>query len=350
MKRFFEYVKAIPVKQKIKYCTMLASFVIFLIFMGIGSYFKNLLPDVNAYKKWDKKEEFTQMAVYLPLGVMPDSGMYDGMMFSMQEKLQNEGYKPENENARMMIGAYSGYGSITFTTDKTTASVDAIGVGGDFFYFHPIDLIDGSYLYSESLMQDYVILDKNTAWKLFGAINVTGMTVMIGDTPFLVAGVYEPTEIYLAKEAGLDNSFVFMHYSAMEQFGSSSGIQWLDFIVPNPVKGYGKKLIDENSVLSVENCVVMDNSTRYQAFSLYKLVPGYLERVMSKTGIVYPYWENIARGYENILVVFLLVETVCLGIGIALLLNIIKPVKNIKRAINWLVTKIKGGKSYEKNV
>ena len=344
MKRFWGYLKSIPLKKKIKYCTMLISFVLVLIFIGIGNYFKELLPDVNAYKRWDSEGKYSQLSVYLPLSLMEDSVLYEGMVYQINDALAKESVEPENKKSRMVVGAYSGYGNVTLQTDMATAKVEAIGVGGDFFYFHPLNMIDGSYLSEDYLMKDYIILDKETAWKLFGAVNVTGMSVMIGDTPFFVAGVYEPTDIFLSKEAGLKESKVYMFYGSLEQYGNVAGIQWLDFILPNPVKGYGERILKENSTISLDNAVIMEQSARFNAIPLYKLVPGYLERVMSKSGIVYPYWENVARGYENILVAFLLVETVCLIYGAVLLIHTLRPVKNIKRGINWLVAKIRGRK------
>lgn len=344
MKRFFKYIKELPLKKKIKYCTILGCFLIVLIFACMGNHIKNKLPDVNIYKKWDEKEGYAQLSVYLPVGDMQDKSMYDGMLYQMQEALKKDSIEPENEKSRMLLGAYSGYGSVTMGTKEATVSVDTIGVGGDFFYFHPVELIDGSYLTEEYLMQDYVLLDKNTAWKLFGATNVTGMQVLIGDIPFLVAGVYEPTDIWLSKEAGLDESIVFMFYGSLEKCGTVPGIQWLDFILPNPVKGFGQKVLTENSPINLEDAVVIEHSTRFDSIPLYKLVPDYLERIMSKSGIVYPYWENIARGYENVLVAFLLVETVCLLCGVVLLIQSVRPVKNIKRGFNWIVAKMKGRK------
>lgn len=344
MKRFLGYIGNIPLRKKIKYCVMLACFFIVVILACIGNYFRNLLPDTAADKRWDLEGGYTQIGVYLPLGAMQDKTLYDGMIYQMQEALENESIQPQNDKSRMIVGAYSGYGSVTMKTEIDTATVDAIGIGGDFFYFHELDMIDGSYLTEDYLMQDYVILDRETAWKLFGATNVTGMSVMIGDIPFIVAGVYEPTDVYLSKEAGLDESVIFMFYSSLEQYGTSSGIQWLDFILPNPVDDFGEKILTENSPVALDDAVVMEHSTRYDIIPLYKLVPGYLERIMSKSGIVYPYWENMARGYENILVAFLLVETVCLVCGVVLLLHTIRPVKNIKRGTNWLVAKIKGRK------
>lgn len=345
MKRFLGYIKEIPLKKKIKYCTMLLSFILMFLLIGIGNWFKNLLPDINAYKKWDADGNYTQMAVYLPLGTMQERMQYDGMMYQLQETLKKEGIEPKNKKSRMTVGAFSGYGSVSLQTDIATVNVDAIGFGGDFFYFHPIDMVDGSFLTEDYLMRDYIILDRKTAWKLFNATNVTGMTVMIGDVPFLVAGVYDPTDVILSKEAGLDESMVFMFYESLETYGTVSGIQWLDFLLPNPVKGFGEKILTDNSAVPLEQAVIMENSTRFQTIPLYKLMPDYLERIMSKSGIVYPYWENIARGYENILVAFLLVETVCLVCGVVLLMHTIKPVKNIKKGINWCVSKIKGRKS-----
>ncbi len=344
MKRFLGYLKSMPLKRKIKYCTMLISFAVALILMGVGNYFKALLPDVNAYKRWDAEGQYTQLSVYLPLSRMQDTMLYEGMLFQMNDALVKESIEPENKKSRMVVGAYSGYGNVTLRTDMATTTVEAIGVGGDFFYFHPLDMLDGSYLSEDYLMKDYIILDKETAWKLFGAINVTGMSVTIGDVPFLVAGVYEPTDIYLSEEAGLKENKVYMFYGSLERYGNVNGIQWLDFILPNAVKGYGERILTENSTVLLDDAVVMEQSTRFNAIPLYKLVPDYLERVMSKSGIVYPYWENVARGYENILVAFLLVETVCLVYGTVLLIHTLRPVKNIKKGINWLVAKIRGRK------
>lgn len=344
MKKIFGYIKNISLKHKIKYGVIIGCALVLFVLSCIGNYYKNVLQDINVSKKWDADGGYTQMSVYLPVGAMKDTALFDGMLYQMESALTNESIEPENSKSRMIVGAYSGYGSVSMQTEGNSATVDAIGVGGDFFYFHPLEMIDGEVFSEEYLMKDYVVLDKNTAWKLFGALNVTGMTVDIGGVPFIVAGVYEPMDIPLAKEAGFDQSIVFMFYSSLEHYGMVSGVQWLDFLLPNPVSGFGKRILTDNSTVDLKRAVVMEQDTRFDAIPLYKLVPGYLGRIMSKTGIVYPYWENMARGYENILVAFLLVETVCLVCGVTLIIVTIRPVKNIKRGINRLVAKIRGRK------
>lgn len=344
MKRFFDLIKAIPLRKKIKYGVMLLCIFVIVILTLVGNHFKNLTQDSTAAKRWDTKGGYTQISAYLPVGLMEDASLYDGMIYQMEEALKKESVETENEDGKMVVGAYSGYGSVTLKNAGNTVNAQAIGVGGDFFYFHPLQMIDGSYLSEDYLMRDYVILDKETAWDLFGATNVTGMTVTINNIPFLVAGVYEPSDVYLAKEAGTQEQVVFMFYSSLQQYGSVASVQWLDFLIPNPVKEFGMKILKENSLVSLDNAVVIEQSTRYQIIPLFQLIPDYAKRCMSQSGIVYPYWENMARGYENILVAFLLVETVCLVCVVVLFVITIKPVKNIKRGLNWLVEKIRGRK------
>ncbi len=344
MKKILSFIWKIPLKKKIKYSVMILCALVFCVLICIGNHLINLIEDTKLADKWDKENGYTQISAYLPIGLVDDATSYDGMVYQIQEKLKTEGIQAESQDSRLILGAYSGYGSITMTRDNNTVSVPAIGVGGDFFQFHPVNLVDGSYLTEDYLMKDYVVLDKKTAWDLFGAIEVTGMTVTIDSIPFIVAGVYESSDVYLAEEAGASDRLVFMFFSSLQEHGSVAGVQWLDFLIPNPVKDYGMKIFKDSAVVPLEDVIVMEQTTRYDIMSLYKLIPDYAKRSMSQSGIIYPYWENMARGYENILVAFLIVETVCLICEVVLLLVTLRPVKNIKRGLNWLIAKIRGRK------
>ena len=146
--------------------------------------------DVSAGERFagESGQRFSQVAAFLPVG----QGKSEEDILAFRQALENkfvEQALKTPENGSLDVDAYSGRSDVTVATEHGTAGVTAFGVGGDFFYFHPIELLDGSYLTEEYLMRDYVILDRETAWKLFGATNVTGMTVMIGNVPFLVAGV-----------------------------------------------------------------------------------------------------------------------------------------------------------------
>ena len=46
-----------------------------------------------------------------------------------------------------------------------------------FFKFHNFKLISGSFFSSDDVNHRSIVLDKDAAWKMFGAINVNGMTL-----------------------------------------------------------------------------------------------------------------------------------------------------------------------------
>ena len=61
-----------------------------------------------------------------------------------------------------------------------------------------------------------------------------------------------------------------------------------------------------------EDVVLVENSTRFQVLSLIRVLQSFGMRSMSFQGVVYPYWENIARGWEDILAVCLFLKGVLL--------------------------------------
>ena len=75
------------------------------------------------------------------------------------------------------------------STKRATISAKAIGVGGDFFQFHPMDLEYGNYFSDSDVNKDLVVIDEEIAWQLFGGINVTGKIIDVGGHPHLIVGV-----------------------------------------------------------------------------------------------------------------------------------------------------------------
>ena len=54
-----------------------------------------------------------------------------------------------------------------------------LAVGGQFFEFHPLRLLSGSYIAEGDLSPDRVLLDRELAWELFGGTELTGMSVEV---------------------------------------------------------------------------------------------------------------------------------------------------------------------------
>lgn len=215
----------------------------------------------------------------------------------------------ENESARLWADAYSATGKVTIMSNKASIEVSAVGVGGDFFLFHPLKLLTGSYFSGSDVMQDYIVIDEDAAWQLFGSNDVAGQIVTISGIPHIIAGVIEREEGRLAEEAGLNASVAYVSYTTLSQYGVDYGLNTYEIVMPNPVTGYARNYVAENIGITENEVEVVENSTRYSLVSRFKLLMQFGTRSMNGKAIIYPYWENIARGYEDILGLLLVLMT-----------------------------------------
>lgn len=262
------------------------------------------LDSQQAAKRWSESGGFSQVSCFfsvnsrmseerlLEFGHSIDSALAEASI------VQNS----ENPSARLWVDAYSAGGTLTISTEKARIpSAKAIGVGGDFFLLHPMDLLYGSYFSGDSLMQDYCIIDEDAAWQLYGSNNVAGMMVDIGGIPHVIAGVIRREEGRLAEAAGLDTTVVYVSYQTLEEHGRSNGINHYEILMPNPVTGFALNYVTEHLGSDEQNVEVIENTSRFSLLSRLKSIKEFGTRSMNGKAIIYPYWENIARGNEEIL-------------------------------------------------
>jgi len=207
----------------------------------------------------------------------------------------------ENANARLWADAYSADGTISLSSDRARVEANAIGIGGDFFLFHPLPLRSGAYFSGNDLMQDYCVIDEDAAWQLFGSNDVEGQIVYIGETPHIISGVVERPQGRLEEAAGLTDTLVYVSYQTLNHLGMHSGINHYEIVMPNPVKNYAYQLVAGQLGSNEKEVEVIENTSRYSLLNRVKLLTKFGTRSMNGKAIIYPYWENIARGYEDII-------------------------------------------------
>ena len=160
---------------------------------------------------------FAQIGCFLPVG----QGKTEEDIFKFRQTLDSklvEQSLEAPENGSLYLDAYCGMGTVTAVGNNgVSASVGAIGVGGDFFFFHPLVLRSGSYIQGGDLMDDLVVLDEETAWKLFGAVDLAGMPMTINGKDFVVSGVAAREDDFATKKAYGGDSGIFMSYSALSR-------------------------------------------------------------------------------------------------------------------------------------
>ena len=78
--------------------------------------------------------------------------------------------------------------------------------------------------------------------------------------------------------------------------------------MPNPVKQYALNYVREQLGTPEKEVEVLENSSRYQMGKRLRLILDFGIRSMNGKAIIYPYWENVARGYEDILALLTLFQ------------------------------------------
>lgn len=284
------------------------SFLIFLVLLLVSNHLANSQSAQLAAERWSKEGNVSQVSCFFSVG----SGITEDELIEFEHTVDSAlteasvVQESENPGARLWADAYSADGQVTLSNDKTSLTADAIGIGGDFFLFHPLTLLNGAYFSGNDLMKDYCVIDEDAAWQLFGSNDVAGMTVYIGGVPHIVTGVVRRPDGRLAEAAGLDSTVVYVSYQTLTELGNSHGINHYEIVMPNPVTGFASNYVREKLGAEEKEVEVVENTTRYSLVSRLKLITEFGTRSMNGKAIIYPYWENMARGIADILMVLTL--------------------------------------------
>lgn len=269
------------------------------------------LSDQNAALRWDESGASAHVSCFLAEEAKLNEFAVIGFEKELEKKLTEVLPAQETESGggkRLIVDCYSSMGKLTVSAEKTSIETNAVGIGGDFFLFHPLQLLSGAYFSGNDLMQDAVILDENAAWQLFGSYDIEGKRVMIGGVPHYISGVVRQEKSRFAERAGLSGSMVYVSYTTLTAQGSVSDIQCMEVLAPNPVRHFVYHTLQEKLGVKEEYRVLVENSSRYTAQSLLPVILEFGSRSMQNTAVRFPYWENVARGYEDVLALLLLLR------------------------------------------
>ena len=211
-----KYVRKAPSLTKKQLFLLLLNVVLALLALACAwglNAVKSALLTQSAAKAWRGSSEmrFAQVSVFLPEDEKTDVNSIESFRRTLDQALVDASLEAP-EGGSLYTDAYSGTATVSVVSGKTSLSVKTIGVGGDFFLFHPLTLRSGSYLTGSDYMPDRVLLDEELAWALFGSYDVAGMSIQIGERTYPVAGVVHREDDFASKEAYQDGPGMFMSY------------------------------------------------------------------------------------------------------------------------------------------
>ena len=295
---------------------------------------KGLLTSQQAARRWrgESDERFAQLSCFMPVGQGIDLNTIRAFEDTVDAKLLEASLEAP-ESGALWVDAWSTDTTLTVSGSKGSASdVPVIAVGGEFFQFHPLNLVSGAYMSAGDIMQDRIIIDTELAWRLFGASNVAGMTVTIDGEPYIVAGVIERDDDFADKKAYISGAGMFMSYDKLVEKNKDTSISCYEIVMPDPISGFALSVAE--SEFTPKDGMVVENSARYSISALLKVIGSFGERSMRADGILLPYWENAARLIENHAAIVLLLMMVCAVFPVlCLLILLVKGKRRLEAAI-----------------
>lgn len=311
--------------------------ILVLICLGIFAAVAGTLDSIHAADRFRGESDmrFAQVACFLPEDIGKTESDIKLFRETLSQKFVDASIEAP-EGGKLYIDAYSGTARFSVTGDHGAAEVKAIGVGGNFFHFHPLRLRSGSYIAEDDFMLDRVVLDETLAWQLFGGFDVAGLTIQINGQPFQVAGVVRRESDFASKEAYLDGASLFLSYSAMAALDENSKITCYEIVLPDPITGFGLSTVSENFDTKLGD--VVENSRRYSLENLFSVIGDFGKRSMRNNGVIYPYWENAVRlteDYLALLLVLMLLFGLCPAVTLAVLAirAVIKTWRTLKKQV-----------------
>lgn len=291
------------------------SLVVFLVLLAVTNHMVVSLSDQNMAMRWSEKGDVAHISCFFSADANVTEDTLQQFEYELVKFLQESSITTDSDNpgARLWTSAYSAEGKIKLTTEYGSLEADALGVGGDFFMFHPQKLLYGAYFSGNDVNQDYCVIDEDAAWQLFGSSDVAGMMVNINGVPHIVSGVIERQEGKLWEAAGLDTTRVYVSLPVLKKYGTSHGINHYEIVMPNPVKDFALNHVKDKLGQNERETEVLENNSRFNLLNRFEVIKAFGTRSMSGKSIIYPYWENVARGYEDIIGVLTVFMVVTIG-------------------------------------
>ena len=256
-------------------------------------------PSQHAAERWQGENgmEFTQLSFFMTRDRKLTRDQLYSFRTEMIKKLRDASLDPDT-NEGLLHDAWSGLDTVKVANGRRSGEVQVIPVGGWFFDFHPLRLLSGNYLQPSDVMDDRVLLDRETAWLLFGGTDLAGMEFSLEGQPFVVAGVYEHDDDRFSRRAEGDAMRIYMSYDAYERlFPDKSGITCYEMVMADPVRGFALTAAGEK--FSVKDAEILNNSARFTPSRLWALLKDRSGRTMRTGYAAYPSWENAARAAED---------------------------------------------------
>ena len=312
--------------------SLLFCFVMTLIASGIAG----KLPEQHIKETWAKGGDilYAQVSAYTSdMAALTEDSIFMART-NIDKKLMENSIESKNENARLWVDAFStSQRLINVTSEKASSEANLIATGGDFFLFHPLDMLTGSCYSDGDVMHDTVVIDEVLAWRLYGSSDIAGKPVTINGKYYFISGVFRQSDNSEVKKVYGEKPRIFMSYHGLELIGETMPtFTCYEACLPSPVSGLGAKIFTEALNLDEYSSRIVENSARYSLKRRFGIISEFGMRSVVDNSVFYPFWENAARITEDKSALMLVFQLIGLIIPLVTLVWLFaKFIKNRQR-------------------
>lgn len=273
----------------------------------------NMLKTQYVWRDWkgDSEDPYSQISVFIPENNLYGINDVNSFRSKMVQSFEEASLNASNSN-KLFVDCWSSSGTASVATDRSYGTTSALAVGGEFFDFHPLKLLDGNYFQEGDLNREGVVVDGRLAWFLFGAIDVAGLEVNVDGHSCVIVGVVDLEEDFASKKSDNSEMMLFLNYELYSEIHSAEnnyGISCYEVVLPNPVKNFALNLVTEN--IGATESEIVEITNRFSLSNIFKSLRSLPSSVINK-GIALPYWENAARYTLNCCALLLGIAILCL--------------------------------------
>ena len=288
-----------------------------LILGGVRRGIAESLPDQLAARRWDGKGS-SQISAFFAEGEGDIPGRIYSLTAAVDQAMQDASLTAPEEG-QLWYCAYSTEQNMYARTERDSTTLRVSVIGGEYFLIHQPDLLCGSYLMPGGENAGYVFLDEQAAWKLFGAINVVGMPVTLGDGEYIVCGVGAVPSGTVYDEAYGQTPRAYILFDSPSA-SSVREISVYEAVLPNPVDGFALDVFEKNFTAGGEYTVV-ENSRRFTVSALWDYITHMDTLGVRTSPVTYPWWENVAQVAQYRCAALLIAEIVLYALALLLCLT-----------------------------
>ncbi len=246
--------------------------------------------------------------LFIDSGVSLNKSMIAELRVTLETMISSSGVQNEKKSsnetkapagARKWVDAYYTdarawvQGRIDGEDVGTGAETVVTGISGNYYLFHPRELLAGSFLTEAPLEPQSIVLNEQLAWVLFKSMDVVGQTVRVGAGEFSIIGVVREPGGKIDQTAGMDKPRAYIYFDELAgidqnadyspEFGDSLdygpgvpseqeskadnvGIFCYEAVLPDPIDGIALNDLKSSLMTYVpndENFYFVNNTDRF---------------------------------------------------------------------------------------